>query len=134
MTQEGATRKVPLRLVLVIPFVLQVFGAVGLVGYLSLRFGAKSSNRIDQHLEGYLSTARQLGFISASSSTEHPYTLNNGKPSRLQALNSTDPLIRETAKYLTKRFQNLNNIQQQQLDFKIDNRCPSERLFIQVTP
>ncbi len=71
------------------------------------------------------------GLVLASSSTERPYTLNNNKPSRLKALNSTDPLIRETAKYLTKRFQNLNNIkQEQQLDFTIDN----ERQFIQVTP
>lgn len=32
-------RKLPLRLVLVVPFVLQIFAAVGLMGYLSLQEG-----------------------------------------------------------------------------------------------
>ncbi|MGL4881572.1 MAG: HAMP domain-containing protein, partial [Waterburya sp.] len=41
----------PLRLVLVLPFVLQVFGAVGLVGYLSFRNGQKSVNEIANKLE-----------------------------------------------------------------------------------
>ncbi len=59
-------RKVPLRLVLVMPFVLQIFAAVGLTGYLSLRNGQKAVNevttqlrseitaRIQQHLNSYL--------------------------------------------------------------------------------
>ncbi|MGL6337776.1 MAG: HAMP domain-containing protein, partial [Waterburya sp.] len=41
----------PLRLVLVLPFVLQVVGAVGLVGYLSFRNGQKSVNEIANQLE-----------------------------------------------------------------------------------
>ncbi|MEB3831592.1 hybrid sensor histidine kinase/response regulator [Phormidium sp. CCY1219] len=61
-------RKIPLRLVLVVPFVLQIFAAVGLTGWLALRNGQKAVNdvasqlqrevsaRIEQHLETYLET------------------------------------------------------------------------------
>ena len=56
----------------VLPFVMQVCAAVGLTGYLSLRNGeravndlagqlrSEASNRIDQHLDNYLVTARQV--------------------------------------------------------------------------
>ncbi|NJL23056.1 MAG: guanylate cyclase, partial [Leptolyngbyaceae cyanobacterium SM1_3_5] len=65
-------KSVALRLVLVVPFVLQIFAAVGLTGYLSLRNGQKAvellagklrnevSNRIDQHLDHYLETPKQI--------------------------------------------------------------------------
>jgi signal transduction histidine kinase/DNA-binding NarL/FixJ family response regulator len=66
----------PLHLVLVLPFVLQIFAAVGLTGYLSLRNGQQAvndlasrlqrevSDRIDQHLDNYLNTGRQLAEIN----------------------------------------------------------------------
>ncbi|NJL51946.1 MAG: hypothetical protein HC930_06495 [Hydrococcus sp. SU_1_0] len=69
-------QKVPLRLVLVVPFVLQIFVAVGLTGYLSLRNGQKAVNdladrlmaeasaRIDGHLENYLATPRKLSQLN----------------------------------------------------------------------
>jgi hypothetical protein len=41
-TRTQLAQKVPLRLVLVVPFVLQIFAAVGLVGYFSLRNGQKA--------------------------------------------------------------------------------------------
>ncbi|MEL7228048.1 MAG: hybrid sensor histidine kinase/response regulator, partial [Cyanobacteria bacterium J06576_12] len=65
-------RRIPLRLMVVLPFVMQVCAAVGLTGYLSLRNGeravndlagqlrSEASNRIDQHLDNYLVTARQV--------------------------------------------------------------------------
>ena len=40
--QSPKTRQIPLRLVLIIPFVLQIVAAVGLVGYLSYRSGQKA--------------------------------------------------------------------------------------------
>ncbi|OLP17250.1 guanylate cyclase [Leptolyngbya sp. 'hensonii'] len=58
--------KLPLRAVLVVPFILQVFGAVALTGWLSLRNGQQAVNevsgqlrnevreRIQQHLQSYL--------------------------------------------------------------------------------
>ncbi|MEL6350923.1 MAG: ATP-binding protein [Cyanobacteria bacterium J06627_28] len=69
---EPKKRNISLRLMVVLPFVLQVCAAVGLTGYLSLRNGqravndlaeqlrAEASNRIDQHLDDYLVTARQV--------------------------------------------------------------------------
>ncbi|SKB15669.1 Multi-sensor hybrid histidine kinase [Planktothrix sp. PCC 11201] len=66
------TRQIPLRLVLIIPFVLQIVGAVGLVGYLSYRSGqvavekladklmTQTSKRIEQHLNSYLGKAREI--------------------------------------------------------------------------
>ncbi|HEY9896403.1 MAG TPA: histidine kinase, partial [Candidatus Sericytochromatia bacterium] len=63
----------PLQFVLIVPFVLQIFGAVGLVGYLSLRNGqqavneladqlmARTSRSVDQHLTSYLSLPHKLG-------------------------------------------------------------------------
>lgn len=65
-------KSVSLRLVLVVPFVLQISVAVGLTGYFSIRNGQKAveslasqlcnevSNRIDQHLDGYLKTPSQI--------------------------------------------------------------------------
>jgi hypothetical protein len=39
-----ANKFIPLRLILVVPFVLQIFAAVGLVGFLSFRNGQKAVN------------------------------------------------------------------------------------------
>ncbi|MEL6604844.1 MAG: response regulator [Cyanobacteria bacterium J06614_10] len=69
---ERDSKKTPLRLIVVVPFVLQICATVGLTGYLSLRNGQKAvndlagqlrseaSNRIDQHLDDYLVTARRV--------------------------------------------------------------------------
>jgi HAMP domain-containing protein len=68
----------PLQFVLIVPFVLQIFGAVGLVGYLSLRNGqqavneladqlmARTSRSVDQHLTSYLSLPHKLGQTNAA--------------------------------------------------------------------
>ncbi|MBN3872077.1 ATP-binding protein [Nostoc sp. JL33] len=69
--------KIPLQMVLIIPFVLQIFGAVGLVGYLSFKNGqkavndlaeqlmARTSNIVDQHLNSYLSIPQKVSQINA---------------------------------------------------------------------
>lgn len=69
-------QKVPLRLVLVIPFVVQLMAAVGLVGYLSFKNGQqavndlahqlmdKASNLVDQHLDSYLATPHQINQLN----------------------------------------------------------------------
>jgi signal transduction histidine kinase/CheY-like chemotaxis protein len=68
--------KIPLRLVLVIPFVMQIMAAVGLVGYLSFRNSQqavndlahqlidKASSLVDQHLDGYLATPHQINQLN----------------------------------------------------------------------
>ena len=64
--------RLPLRLVLIAPFVLQIFGTVGIVGYLSFKNGEKAVNdlatqvnseistRIQQHVLGYLNKSHQI--------------------------------------------------------------------------
>ncbi|MEG3922676.1 ATP-binding protein [Microcoleus sp. T3_A4] len=64
--------QLPLRTVLIVPFVLQIVGAVGLVGYLSFRNGQKAVNnlasqlmsevslRVEQNLQVYLTTPHQI--------------------------------------------------------------------------
>jgi phosphoserine phosphatase RsbU/P len=72
-----AFRKLPLRVVLIIPFVLQTFGVAALVGYLSYQNGQKSVNslvqdlqievqaRIRNQLDHYFATPPQLNLINA---------------------------------------------------------------------
>jgi signal transduction histidine kinase len=68
---------VPLQRVLILPFVLQTFGAVALVGYLSFRNGEKAvadlanqviertSDVVSEHLDSYLSVPQKLNQINA---------------------------------------------------------------------
>jgi signal transduction histidine kinase/DNA-binding NarL/FixJ family response regulator len=68
---------VPLRLILVVPFVIQIFAAVGLVGYLSFKnsqaainrlanqLTSEVDNRVNQHLDSYLALPQQLNQINA---------------------------------------------------------------------
>lgn len=70
------SQKLPLRLVLVVPFVLQIGLAVGLTGWLSLRNGQKAVNRladqlrheitdrIEDHLDRYLATPHVINRIN----------------------------------------------------------------------
>ncbi|MFM7573629.1 MAG: PAS domain S-box protein, partial [Snowella sp.] len=69
-------KNIPLGWVLVIPFVLQIVGAVGLVGYLSYRSCQKSTeemanrlmvamgDRVDQHLDSYLGNAQKINHLN----------------------------------------------------------------------
>ncbi|GAB4366243.1 MAG: hypothetical protein Kow00121_03490 [Elainellaceae cyanobacterium] len=74
-----SSRKISLRLLLVVPFVLQIVGAVGLVGYLSFRNGNRAVNdvatqlrseltaRIEQQIRNYIEIPFQINQINASS-------------------------------------------------------------------
>ncbi|NJN59354.1 MAG: HAMP domain-containing protein [Leptolyngbyaceae cyanobacterium SL_5_9] len=71
------SKKLPLQLILVVPFVVQIFAVVGLVGWLSLRNGQKAVSdlagelqeetaaRIEQHLTTYLATPQLINQINA---------------------------------------------------------------------
>ncbi|MEP1058318.1 MULTISPECIES: sensor histidine kinase [Cyanophyceae] len=63
----------PLRLILVVPFVLQIFVAVGLTGYLSIRNGQKSINNVVSQLRSETSNRinQQILFY-----LEKPYIIN----------------------------------------------------------
>ncbi|MDZ8189839.1 MAG: ATP-binding protein [Nostoc sp. ChiSLP02] len=68
--------QMPLRYILIVPFILQICGAVGLVGYLSYQNGQKAvkelaaqleneiCDRIEQHLDNYLTTPKQINKIN----------------------------------------------------------------------
>jgi hypothetical protein len=68
---------IPLHLVLVIPFVLQIFAAVGITGYLSFRNGQQAvkklatqlqeevSGRVALHLDNYIETAVSINRLNA---------------------------------------------------------------------
>jgi signal transduction histidine kinase len=71
-------RAFSLQLVLIVPFVLQIFGIVGLVGYLSFKNGEKAVNNladqliertsgeVNQHLDAYLSIPHKVIQINAN--------------------------------------------------------------------
>ncbi|HEY9806843.1 MAG TPA: cache domain-containing protein, partial [Candidatus Obscuribacterales bacterium] len=77
MHRFNRAQALPLQLVLIIPFILQIFGAVGLVGYLSFKNGQKAVNEladqlmertshsVDQHLDAYLSIPHKIIQINA---------------------------------------------------------------------
>jgi len=70
--------RIPLRLVLIVPFVIQVALFVGLVGYLSFRNGQQAVNdvtrqlrselvaRIEEHLRAFLATPHHINQINAN--------------------------------------------------------------------
>jgi signal transduction histidine kinase len=76
-TDSRKIKAFPLQLVLIVPFALQIFGAVGLVGYLSFKNGQKAVSNladqlmdktntiVDQHLNAYLSIPQKVNQINA---------------------------------------------------------------------
>jgi signal transduction histidine kinase/CheY-like chemotaxis protein len=88
------TRKIPLRLVLIVPFVLEIVGAVGLVGYLSLRNGQKAVNdvaaqlhqelsaRIHGEIQQYINIPHILNQINAASLAEGKFDMEKASNAR----------------------------------------------------
>ncbi|AFY43510.1 ATP-binding protein [Nostoc sp. PCC 7107] len=76
-TDSRKVKAFPLQLVLIIPFALQIFGAVGLVGYLSFKNGRQAVNDladqlmnrtngiVQQHLDAYVSIPHKINQINA---------------------------------------------------------------------
>ncbi|MDZ8026676.1 MAG: ATP-binding protein [Nostoc sp. DedQUE11] len=97
--------KMPLRYILIVPFILQICGAVGLVGYLSYENGQKAvkelaaqleneiCDRIEQHLDSYLTTPKQINQINLDAV-------------ELSLLNLSD--FKTTGKYFWKQMQVFN--------------------------
>jgi two-component system sensor histidine kinase ChiS len=81
--------KIPLRVILVVPFVLQIFTAVGLVGYLSFKNGqqavedlagqlqAEISDRIEQKLDNYFTIPSRINQITARAIRSNLLSLDN---------------------------------------------------------
>ncbi len=71
------------------------------------------------------------GLLVAASSTEQPFTVTNGKPQRLKAIDLRDPLIRAASQQLVARHSDLNQVRtSQQFEFSLNG----QRQFVQVTP
>jgi signal transduction histidine kinase/DNA-binding NarL/FixJ family response regulator len=71
------------------------------------------------------------GAIIASSSTEKPFVMVGDAAQRLNAAQSTDPLIQSTANFLQQQFSDLTQISQPlESSFALNG----ERQFVQVTP
>jgi hypothetical protein len=73
LSRYTVPQQMPLRLILVVPFVLQIFVAVGLTGYLSIRNGQKSINNVVSQLRSETSNRinQQILFY-----LEKPYIIN----------------------------------------------------------
>jgi len=84
-------KNIPLGWVLVIPFVLQIVGAVGLVGYFSYHSSQKSveqlanrlmvevGDRVDQHLDSFLGNAQNINHLNLDAVNAGILDLNNFK-------------------------------------------------------
>ncbi|WP_375472486.1 ATP-binding protein [uncultured Nostoc sp.] len=80
---------------------------------------------------GQIFIIERSGLLVASSTSEEPFRFQNGKPIRLAASQSGNSLTQATAKYLTTKFSNFDQIQSlQQLDFSFDGK----RQFLEVRP
>jgi PAS domain S-box-containing protein len=81
---------------------------------------------------GAMFVIERSGLMVASSTSEKLYVLNQNQQNaqRLKAIESTVPLVRETAKYLSNRFEDFDKISgSQQIDFTIDGK----RHFLQLS-
>ncbi|MEG4198324.1 ATP-binding protein [Microcoleus sp. Pol12A5] len=88
-TNVARFQKMPLRRVLILPFVLQIFTAVGLTGYFSLQNGQKAVNnvaaqlrreiatRIEQNLHTYLAVPHLVNQINADAISLGQFSLDN---------------------------------------------------------
>jgi PAS domain S-box-containing protein len=87
--QPKIRRKVSLRLILIVPFLLQIFLAVGLTGWLSLKNGQKAvkdvakqlssevTERISQDLVTFLATPHQINQVNAAALRLGQLDINN---------------------------------------------------------
>jgi signal transduction histidine kinase/DNA-binding NarL/FixJ family response regulator len=83
--------KLSLRSLLIFPFLLQIFGAVSLVGYLSFKNGQRAVNdfayqlmdrvsqQIDAHLDAYLAVPQQLNQLNADAIAAGQLDITNSK-------------------------------------------------------
>jgi signal transduction histidine kinase/CheY-like chemotaxis protein len=88
-------------------------------------------NNLKVSSSGKIFILERNGLLVASSSSETPFTVAEGKAQRVKALNSRDFLIQSTAQYLQQKFGNLGAIKDRQ---ELDFRLRGKRQFIQITP
>ncbi|HEY9652877.1 MAG TPA: PAS domain S-box protein [Coleofasciculaceae cyanobacterium] len=99
--------KVPLRTVLIVPFVLQIVGMVGLVGYLSWRNGQQAVNEVAAQLRIEISD-RTSERISTYLKTPHLINSTNADAIRLGQLDIKNPQTLE--RHFLKQIQVFNSL------------------------
>ncbi|HAX75621.1 MAG TPA: hybrid sensor histidine kinase/response regulator [Cyanobacteria bacterium UBA11372] len=71
------------------------------------------------------------GLLVASSKSEQPFAIVKGKPQRINAFNSDNPIMRATTQYLQKQYGSLKAIKASQ---RLELWLNGERQFVQVMP
>ena len=99
--------KATLRTVLIIPFVLQIIGAVGLVGYLSWRNGQQAVNEVASKLRREISD-RTADQIKTYLKTPHLINATNADAIRLGQLDIKNPQALE--RHFLKQIQVFNSL------------------------
>ncbi len=101
MSDSKTSPSLPLRLVLVVPFLIQIFAAVGLTGYFSLKNGKKAVNnvasqlrteitgRVQSYLDNYLAIPHQINAANAHAIQQGWLDLNNIEALNRQFLNQS---------------------------------------------
>ncbi|MTJ08155.1 PAS domain S-box protein [Anabaena sp. UHCC 0204] len=85
---------------------------------------------LDQRRSNHIFIIEQSGLIVASCEDESPTPIINGKATRLTALNSSEPMIRDVTQDLIQRFGSLQAISQPQ-SFR---PALEQKPFVRVTP
>ncbi|MBD2055895.1 HAMP domain-containing protein [Oculatella sp. FACHB-28] len=100
-------RRISLRLLLVVPVVLQIFGAVGLVGYLSYRNGQQAVNDLAGQLENEVSSRIEQNLLDY---VETPHLINQVNADAIRAgwLNVQDPVA--VGRHFWKQIQLFDSI------------------------
>jgi hypothetical protein len=82
--------KAPLRTILIVPFVVEIVGAIGLVGYLSFRNGQQAVNNVASQLRSEISD-RISDRLSTYLKTPHLINSTNANAIRLAQLDIKNP-------------------------------------------
>ncbi|KJH72860.1 hybrid sensor histidine kinase/response regulator [Aliterella atlantica] len=107
----------------------QLIGAIGIDYILSLLSNFLSQIQVSPSAKIFI--LERNGLIVATSTQEGFFKLDNGEAQRIKAIDSQDPAIKQTTKYLVDRYKNLSQIQSSQ---HIDLNIAGEKTFAQVTP
>jgi signal transduction histidine kinase/DNA-binding NarL/FixJ family response regulator len=107
LSSNSSQKKISLSLILVLPFVLQIFAAVGLTGWLSLRNGQKAVNEVASQLRSEI-TARIEQQVRTYLDTAPRSSQLNANALRLGYLNPEE--LESAKRYLWSQFQTFNSL------------------------
>ena len=105
--RKKSNRKIPLRIVLIVPFVIQIVLIVGMVGYLSFRNGQQVVNNVAHQLRGEV-TARIKEHLSSLLNTPHQINQINANAIRQGILDISDPAAME--RYFWQQIQVFDSV------------------------